>query len=65
MHMMYIDYKIPLLACSIYFNLNYYKNFFQLYLQFNSNGLALYTFETNGKLASLDSESKVSKKNFT
>ena len=63
--MIYIDYNIPLSACRIYSNLNYYKNSYQRYLQFNSNGLALYTFETNGKLANLDSENKVSKKNFT
>ena len=38
----YIDYSIPVLACSIHSNLNYDKNSFQRYLQFKSNGLALY-----------------------
>ena len=42
----YNDYNIPMLACSIHFNLNYDKKFFQRYLQFKSNGLALYISES-------------------
>ena len=38
----YIYYNMPMLACSIHSDSNYDKNSFQRYLQFRSNGLALY-----------------------
>ena len=43
----YIDYSIPILACSIHSDLNYDKNSFQRYLQSKSNSLALYIVRWN------------------